>query len=703
MAASERKKTEKTTLTPSSTLAALNEALFAAFSEETSGEHNQNALMLWTAQVAETLQGKSSYDPACYQAIATEFQPPKGISNRKKEMLMLCNYLYRIAISVDFIEELEKENQEHILKSDAKNVAKQLEAHEQLYSERKLVDITQIQTKLAAYEQKSTIELKSILPVITTRYIANELKKHDKEIIGYQQELTVLEAKIDTTATEVLERLRENLSERVLFSKKQLNSKLVIAAEEKKSATPALHPQFSHEPELTEIEDLYHVLNQEIADLEHEYQKQAQKDEKKSVLPALTKEQLRDLEIILKISIVDSKKKDETAKLLQRVITYQYGTKSKLIGNTKQKWDDLCALALEINTKWCQPRSSGPLDIHTRKSIAERALAIREQREDLIEQAKAAEVKRIATAQVRLNQLASAKAKLQELRTAFCQRTNTQLQTALKASNKAAKTHIQKRDQDYTTLSSHLAALDFDFEKVKKERAKQELVKKQHPLMNTIREPLLAETRATEVAIEIKEPPRSAPVRSQSRAVPSKVITRQVPPPKPHPSKWYKALTAVGTVFAAGAAALFYFLSGPVGWAAGGVAGAIALSSWIGAGVNYKKCQKDARVSPEPVSPPSAHAPTNGRGTTQIELALQASPVVAEANARKIGLNPKRAERGPEDSLQYTLKSGVKLCFLASGGARLYNADQTKYSQLADVPLTGKLALDIPAKYRLSR
>lgn len=719
----------------------LEEALSGAFSVEASGATYALACSKWLGAIR--FLNASRYNSTTYLSVNEDLVKEDKdyftkLPAEKRDMLSLGNYLYRIAFSIGLVERLEKEHQELFLKKQTQKQHEQIDAHEQLQGDEQKRDISQIRAKIEAYKGKlAKKDFKAEINTVAVQPTDRLITQHYQTLAGLQQQSSTLTTEVKDARTNQYEfpRTKQALLAQIEkgkdnfkpFSFYEPEIKTPTADEKKQPAT--LLPQLLRDiAELRVLEQEYHQLNLQIKKLETEYTALSKKDDKNKL--AFSHDLLKDLKLIAESSIEDTGKEKETNERIRNTTRAQYTGLTKVFANMTfggpQKWDELRDVALKINQQWCRERAADLKSETTPKSIAQRVELIKFNRDQLVREEEFAESLRITTAKTRLQQLSEAKADLEKTQQAFCLRVNATLDQEIAAYKKQHSKDLEGIPKQYAKLKSQVDALQFapkeapkTAKKEEKETTKEKLIVKAEsksavPL--TVVDPLRVPLLGVETQTQPLSPPR-APTRQITQPLPRPRVNETktsvqivVEPaslpsirrkPAPKPTRWYRALYPLGVVLAIGAAATAYLYSGPIGW----IAGAAAVASFIGGGVNHKKCntaERQRRIAASPsVTPPTSPTPTQGqgRGRAAIEMGLQAGKSLVRVNAERLGLDITKAVHPSQGEYQFVLTNGVTLSLFANGIGRFskdgHSKDFDKFNR------TPQLDAVIPERYRL--
>jgi len=600
------------------------------------------------------------FSPALYVRLWNEFATIKKIDPSGNPLLLLIGHFYRIAGSLDFIENLERENEFY-----------QRQLSEKKYSEsiRPRPDASDFSTRKTSFEEKCLRSYKPQIAEMALTFLQEQFNKHATETKTIVEEINTLEEKIaNEEDADRLTYLKTRLLEKITEKKAELKTDLTLTIEKKAERLPIIEP-FNRFGIFKSLQEEYDNLNQQIITLNQYYEEQQQKTERTSTIPIILAKSVEELYVIQHAATTEKRFLDDKLKNIERIIQ----ANNPYWLSFPEEWKELKDQAMTLHKILYQPTKDVVID---RDTIPIRIQQLQAQRETLIRQQRSDETKRIKDAEDSQYALAH---ETKQLRDAYENYSQCNNQEIVKAYKNACKIHsgvYKQQDSQYDALKKRVEKITL------RKSADERKIQPHHTARIDAPSDHLRTTLLPHH--DTQEKKRSAPL-------PEKVI------PPTNLLKKAKTSAACGTIAASAGAAAIVFLAFPIGWIIGGAFALMGMTGWIASACYYKnhRSSTSKNISSVPLS--SITDSKNSTSDIRDNLA-RVNPIASKI--RSFGLNPEKAKADTKGGLRFSLTNGKFLHFSVKG-MRLYDKNNQTFATITSTKIPQEISLVISDEYRL--
>ena len=710
-------------------------AFAKAFDKKFSGEKNHKVMMDWCAELFDKIKPQNlidrekkliaeqkkkttdkkidlitphrfnQFNPVVYEILWDDFSivlSTADTTQRKTEIIQLIGECYRQAVSLDFIEQHEKENTDFARNLEQNRMHAQGEKQEN--ADKLSSTCEHIKQHIAKY---STHDEEIELGVHDTAftYFTNRYRRHQQVNAEINADMDKLQIQIDCgeLKPDALKIAKASVQDRI----NQLNFSIQSLNEFKIAESNDL--SCFQQNAFNALQSEYNRLWMEISSDTEIFNAIIQEDQKATLIPSFTAKTITELFTIQAAWTEDAKREKKDHDAITDITTSQYSTTAAffkaainiaLLGEwttrTKPIWDELKDHLLKLHETWCKNTKQNI-------NIISRANTIKQIREKLIAEQKADQSARFDDADESYIEAKKVSDDLKAKHEAFCQRINAEIRAKylniFKVNAKKQTSLLAECQQSHSRLKTI---------KISNVKKKAESAPKEIELDGGSREqsrPLLAHDQLDEGP----KPQRrdrvsiAMPTATQTGAVATQPQTAQPMLRKTRLSALFGFLCSGG-----GAAAALLIPVPVVNLVVGGILAFCGLVSLIKSAYHYCQYRNASNSRPDPATgtvgeyePPrhiAARKPnTEGRNQKDIRLKLSKTHPIA-IKVREIGLDPDLGQV-VNGGIAFSCRDNKRVLYFAPNG-KVQLQQERVTSTLAEV--TPAIIQQVRPEYRLA-
>ncbi len=340
-----------------------------AFAEQNSGKQNQAAFLLWWEKLKQQIsENPESYDHNHYKIIFKNFKFPP-VSERKITLLKLIGDLYRIAISLEFLDKIELEHKEHeakIIELQSTKIANTIIKNDESIAFKNDIKSTDAIDQLTAEAPLFQFECKKDYK----ENVENKITHHlDQQLDFYQKKLaSIKQVAGQFTQHGCLEQFKESLISEIKQEKEMLDKKIIALT------TP---PSTNTDERFSIYYSRYHKLKKIISRVKNHYQYEENKLDEKNDLAIFKITRFSNNIINILNNIVNATVKEKlTADEIKSTIDKQHSSiKIMVAPETMTAWNNLSTFSTSLNAEW-QTNPVQPIPVRINR--------IKEKRDELL-------------------------------------------------------------------------------------------------------------------------------------------------------------------------------------------------------------------------------------------------------------------------------------------------------------------------------
>jgi hypothetical protein len=438
---------------------ALNTHLSNAFSRTVSKEHNEKAFGEWNLQLLSKLQS-TAYFPARFEQkvftdFAKDFKTSQKLSSRKTEMFKLATQLYQMAMSLDYVEQLEEDNSKH----GGNEYQRLMQEASQARPDLKTFEKEQIE-----FKELCQSDIKADIAQLAYKHLEAQYNQHDEEAKKFDDLVDKLERKLQS-ATDIapIEAEKKKLLDDIKAKKKALPKAEDLKFDKKVDNAPTILPPFATCPAFKRIKSEFDRLTQEIKRIDQHYENQKEPLDRKTAIPEIQPEELKAIRNIQNGFVPP---KDQKALIQTEMVATINGQHWK----KRPQWDALRECAITLHHSVYFGNSMGNIVARAGKILQTRAELIAAQKEKIEKKDVSADA-----AQVNFNSEAK---EVRQVFSAFCSVANQELQRqyAVQCKEYAVvrdqKKYVYKRIEQRLNTLKIAETVDRNNQRIQREQAR---------------------------------------------------------------------------------------------------------------------------------------------------------------------------------------------------------------------------------------